>query len=439
MSIELIIDPEFKALIPPLTERELKNLEDSLITYGCMDPLVVWDRIIIDGHNRYEICRSRNIEFKLHEMNFESRDEAILWILRNQLSRRNLNDFQRIEIVRKCEKEVKAQAKKRQGTRNELKEHSGQMTGMLKKGKESRDELGAMAEVSGKTYERAVKVIDNAPEAVIAAVRKKDLSINSAYRVTKMSHEQQDEEHFGLTRKTFVLALDYFDRILSKTIVSSFEDIKQISILCVILASKFQENGVKGKKVENLSLGTSINYAADELFILRLLNYDLFSFTCYDFLKDILYTGFLFNDENFSLRKMDLIYEKIEDMLYFFSESKYYIEYTHKEIAISIIGLIRERLGLPAFSNNFQIVFMNEITNMHNYLSCLNRLRKIFKFKENANTKNNIASTQSDSTTESNSDNNSDNITEFISGYNLNNNSQNNIKNCPQKNLIPMK
>ena len=193
MSTELTIDQDFKALIPPLTACELKNLEDSLITDGCIDPLVVWNDIIIDGHNRYEICRSRNIEFKTHEMKFKSRDEAILWILRNQLSRRNLNDFQRIEIVRKCEKEVKAQAKKRQGTRNDLDEHSGQITGMLKEGKESRDELGAMAEVSGKTYERAVKVIDNAPEAVVAAVRKKDLSINSAYGVTKMSHEQQEE------------------------------------------------------------------------------------------------------------------------------------------------------------------------------------------------------------------------------------------------------
>lgn len=193
MSIELIIDPEFKALISPLTARELKNLEDSLITDGCIDPLVVWNGTIIDGHNRYEICSSRNINFDVHEMNFKSRDEAILWILSNQLSRRNLNDFQRIELVRKCETVVKAQAKERQGARNDLKEHSGQMTGMLKEGKESRDELGAMAEVSGKTYGRAVKVIDNAPEAVIDAVRKKHLSINSAYGVTKMSHEQQDE------------------------------------------------------------------------------------------------------------------------------------------------------------------------------------------------------------------------------------------------------
>ena len=136
---------------------------------------------------------------------------------------------------------------------------------------------------------------------------------------------------------------------------------------------------------------------------------------------------------------MELIYDKIENMLYLFSESKYYAEYTHKEIAISIIGLIRERLGLPAFNKNFQIVFMNELSDIHNYLSCLNRLRKIFKFKENNNSKNNILSNHSDSTTESNSDNNSDSITESISGYNLNKNSQNNVKNSPRTKLILIK
>jgi len=246
-------------------------------------------------------------------------------------------------------------------------------------------------------------------------------------------------EFLGLTQKTFFLALNYFDRIRPKTVVSSFDDLKQISLLCVILASKFQENGVKGMKVKNLSLGASTNYAADELFILRLLEYDLHAFTSYDILRDILYTGFLFNDENFSLRKMDLIYNKIENMLYLFSESKYYIEYTQKEIAISIIGLIREILGLPSFSKNFQLVFMNEFSDIHNYMSCLNKLKKIFKFKENDKNKNNIASTHSDSTTESNSDNNSDSITESISGYNLNKSSQNIIKNRPQKGFFVIK
>ena len=263
MSIELIIDPEFKALIPPLTERELKNLEDSLITDGCIDPLVVWNRTIIDGHNRYEICRSRNIEFKTHEMKFKSRDEAILWILRNQLSRRNLNDFQRIEIVRKCEKEVKDQAKERQGRRNDLEEHSGHLSEMLNEGKESRDELGAMAEVSGKTYERAVKVIDNAPEAVIAAVRKKDLSINSAYRVTKMSHEEQDEiaKRIINGEKPKAVIADVRQRDKANQNIKNSQEAESTQNNAV-QDSPESENYLEKHKVISLKLGNEINREA---------------------------------------------------------------------------------------------------------------------------------------------------------------------------------
>ena len=236
-------------------------------------------------------------------------------------------------------------------------------------------------------------------------------------------------QYFELSKKTFFLALDYFDRILSIITTSNFEDLMRISKLCIILAAKFQENGVKGMQVKELSMKASTNYAQDELFLLRLLNYKLHTFTCYDILIDMLSAGFLFDDEDFSIKKMDLIYDKILNMLYLFSESKYYIDWTHKEIALASIGLIRENFGLPAFSKNIKSVFMNEFVDIHNYSSCLNRLRKCFKFLEKDKNKN-IINNHSDSATESNSDNGSD-----ISELNLKNSSiEKNIINSPQKN-----
>jgi len=59
----LRIDSEFKNLIPPLTEEEYKGLENSILSEGCRDNLVTWNDILIDGHNRYEICQKHNIEF----------------------------------------------------------------------------------------------------------------------------------------------------------------------------------------------------------------------------------------------------------------------------------------------------------------------------------------------------------------------------------------
>ena len=96
---ELTVDPEFRDLIPPLNEEELKLLEASLVADGCESPLIVWNGVIVDGHNRYAICRKHEIPFSIQEKNFSSRDDAMLWMLRNQLGRRNLNDYQRGEMV----------------------------------------------------------------------------------------------------------------------------------------------------------------------------------------------------------------------------------------------------------------------------------------------------------------------------------------------------
>ena len=188
------IDKEFADLIPPLTPEEYKGLEQSILADGCRDALVVWGETLVDGHNRYKICTEHNIPFTTVSKDFDDRNAAMLWMMNNQLSRRNLNDFQRVEIVRKCESAVKAQAEKRmtqgvnQYTKSPVVNLPPTSTPM-----KSRDTLGAMARVSGKTYEHAVTVIDKAPEAVVDAVRKDELSINAGYEVTKMQPEEQKE------------------------------------------------------------------------------------------------------------------------------------------------------------------------------------------------------------------------------------------------------
>jgi len=79
---------------------EREQLEENIISSRkCYDPIILWEGIIIDGHNRYEICMEHGIEFQIVEMPLGSREEAIVWILENQLHRRNLTDVARIEIA----------------------------------------------------------------------------------------------------------------------------------------------------------------------------------------------------------------------------------------------------------------------------------------------------------------------------------------------------
>ena len=216
---------------------------------------------------------------------------------------------------------------------------------------------------------------------------------------------------YKLNKKTYFLALNYLDRIFSRMLGFDLEALKQIYQICIILACKLIENQSKVIEIKKLARIISTNYAKDELYLLTLLNYDLKVFTSYDILIDILNCGFLFDDEEFSIRKIHSIYNEIENILYLFSESKYYIDMTQKEIAMAIIGFIRETLGLVPFSKNIQNVFMHEYVDIYNYINCLNKLRKCFKLKVEGNNKRNNSS---DSTADSNSDINSDNISEKI-------------------------
>ncbi len=97
--VKLKIDREFKNLIRPLSPKEYEQLEANIVADGCRDPIVTWNGYIIDGHNRYEICRRHNIEFKVKEMQFDSRDDVIVWICSNQLGRRNITEETRKYLI----------------------------------------------------------------------------------------------------------------------------------------------------------------------------------------------------------------------------------------------------------------------------------------------------------------------------------------------------
>jgi ParB-like chromosome segregation protein Spo0J len=89
---ELCIDPEFLALIPPLSATERQGLEASILAEGCREPLIVWEEknILVDGHNRYEICTAHGIGFQVVTRSFPDRASVMDWMIDNQLSRRNL-------------------------------------------------------------------------------------------------------------------------------------------------------------------------------------------------------------------------------------------------------------------------------------------------------------------------------------------------------------
>lgn len=92
--MKLQINPEFENMIPELTDDELSQLEENILAEGrIVNPIVVWNGVIVDGHNRYKIAQKHpHIQFTVHEKEFESEQEAQIWICSNQLGRRNLTE-----------------------------------------------------------------------------------------------------------------------------------------------------------------------------------------------------------------------------------------------------------------------------------------------------------------------------------------------------------
>jgi hypothetical protein len=90
--MDIRIDSELAAFIPPLQESERAGLEHSILTEGCRDPLVVWEEtgILVDGHNRYAICTTHHITYTVKTLSFPNREAVFQWMIANQLSRRNL-------------------------------------------------------------------------------------------------------------------------------------------------------------------------------------------------------------------------------------------------------------------------------------------------------------------------------------------------------------
>ena len=91
---QVTIDREFKFLLPMLDEKAFADLEADILENGIRDSLVLWEGILIDGYNRFNIAQKHDLPFNTVSMEFNTRDEVVIWIIRNQIARRNLTPFQ---------------------------------------------------------------------------------------------------------------------------------------------------------------------------------------------------------------------------------------------------------------------------------------------------------------------------------------------------------
>ena len=112
-SHDLKKDADIQRLKQPLSKDALSELRHQLLNFGCDEPILVWNGIIIDGSNRYDICKSNHITFHTEPAPVSSKDEAIVYVCKQQLLRDDLiNEMRKYLIGRLYRAEVSAKTTK---------------------------------------------------------------------------------------------------------------------------------------------------------------------------------------------------------------------------------------------------------------------------------------------------------------------------------------
>ena len=220
---ELRVDPEFAKLIPPLQDTELSLLTDSILANGCEMPLVVWNGTLVDGHNRYRICHENGVPFAIEEKEFDSRETAELWLIKNQLGRRNLTDYQKCELVLPMEELLKAAAEKRMllGKR----QLSDPLPNLAGGQGYTRNVMAAMAGVSHGSLDKAKRIMATADEETKDQLRRGELSIHRAYSALTQVKPQTEEDarEGGDTPQSVPTGKPEYGSLLKKPVFDHYE------------------------------------------------------------------------------------------------------------------------------------------------------------------------------------------------------------------------
>lgn len=197
--MSIIIDKEFQSLIPPLSPEELQQLEENCVKEGIRDALIVWKQpggndILIDGHNRWNISvKHGGIPFQIKQMDFPDRNAVKLWIIDNQIGRRNLNLYDRTNLEDQKRNILAEQAKKNIGGDRKSAEyrenHRHEILPMIGKAEDRSGrtdyKIAKAAGTSEDTVRKVRAIRDSGDQKLINDVRSGETTINRAYQVVK--------------------------------------------------------------------------------------------------------------------------------------------------------------------------------------------------------------------------------------------------------------
>lgn len=228
------IDEELEKLLPPLSKEDYNILEQSLLNNGFKEyfgRIKIWFPdgnenfnknsvgYIVDGHNRYRICKKHNIELPYYcyeVVYFNSKEEVIRWMYENQLARRNLSEMDKYETVEKYSAFLNEMAKKNQSDGGKGLSNLTRIN--------TRKEKAKLAGTSDGNYYKLGQIKKSGNEDVIEQVRHKKISVDRAYQMVK---NQKPKEKEPTTPEQKIIELDSRMNEIDREI-SSLQDEREL-------------------------------------------------------------------------------------------------------------------------------------------------------------------------------------------------------------------
>lgn len=197
---DLTINPKFESLIPKLTDDEFRQLEENVLKDGITEPLVVWNGVLVDGHNRYKLAKKHNLGFEIREVSFNSENDAEIWIIKNQFGRRNLSTYDRAVLALRLKPVIAEKAKENMlATQNNDNASAHQKS---EKQVNTSKELAKIAGMSHDTIHRVEVIETRGTDDLKQKVRSGEKSINEAYisvtpkkKTLKQETQEAKERH----------------------------------------------------------------------------------------------------------------------------------------------------------------------------------------------------------------------------------------------------
>lgn len=175
--------PELEEVLPPLKVEQFESLKASIAAEGLRDRLVVWgmtdpEPILVDGFSRYRALKELGIKLTekgVIRMDFTDISEAVVWVLRNQTTRRNMS------VPEKCVAALKSLPHLKRVGERRMREGSGDDP----KRHDTYEEATRPLHLGSSTFKKWIVDIEKVDEGTVRKLKSGELKISAVHKMIK--------------------------------------------------------------------------------------------------------------------------------------------------------------------------------------------------------------------------------------------------------------